>query len=89
MAVKLCEWRCQSRTAHNFLGHSAGYSQPGKKETQQGLECFQEKNDIMEIKTIGKIYENPTQHSTDAPSEGGKTTAEEDNNSNVLVCTGK
>lgn len=43
----------------------------------------------MEIKTIGKIYENPTQHSTDAPSEGGKTTAEEDNNSNVLVCTGK
>lgn len=25
----------------------------------------------MEIKTIGKINENPTQHSTDAPSEGG------------------
>lgn len=43
----------------------------------------------MEIKTIGKINENPTQHSTDAPSEGGETTAEEDNNSNVLVCTGK
>lgn len=43
----------------------------------------------MEIKTIGKINENPTQHSTDAPSEGGKTTAEEDNNSNVLVSTGK
>lgn len=59
------------------------------KKKQQGLECFQEKNDIMEIKTIGKINENPTQHSTDAPSEGGKTTAEEDNNSNVLVCTGK
>lgn len=44
---------------------------------------------MMEIKTIGKINENPTLHSTDAPSEGGKTTAEEDNNSNVLVCTGK
>lgn len=53
------------------------------------MECFQEKNDMMEIKTIGKINENPTLHSTDAPSEGGKTTAEEDNNSNVLVCTGK
>lgn len=37
----------------------------------------------MEIKTIGKINENPTLHSTDAPSEGGKNNY---NSNRILMC---
>lgn len=37
----------------------------------------------MEMKTIGKINENPTLHSTDAPSEGGK---QQQKKTIILMC---